>query len=171
MRRAYEMCPFCLDETGRPMGRRGTKSKGRVQQWRCIRCRRWRSRSTEPYHYLFPGRRYRLPAARLLQALALLVLGLPMEWIQKMVRVKAETIRKHFQDLVRTETWGALKPSLLGVGVPQALLQQFDAEVEECRFGVDSFRGRGQRFRQMKASQRRQLVLRASRVLKRRVSL
>ena len=41
---------------------------------------RWGSESPDPYHSLFPGFRYRLASERLLKALALLVVGAPMDW-------------------------------------------------------------------------------------------
>ena len=152
------------------MGRRTTLRKGSVQQWQCSHCGRWGSESPDPYHSLFPGFRYRLASESLLKALALLVVGAPMDWIQARMKIKSETVKKHFSLLVAYDRWEALKTDLERVGVPKRQLDQFDEDALESQLDAGFFRGRGQRFRRMSAGERKKVACLASRILGRAVS-
>src|ERR1043166_8304258 len=134
------LCPYCRQTTACPMGRRPTQAKGAVQQWRCSHCGRWQSEPDDRYHGLFPRFRCRVPSGRLFKAFGLLVVGVPMDWIEKQLKIKAETIRKHFWLSINHERWEILKPELERIGVPKNLLAPFDEAALECLFDQNFFR-------------------------------
>ena len=122
----------------------------------------------------FPRIRYRLNAERVIKALGLLILGVPLNWIERQVRIKAETIKRHFLFLVKTGRWEALEPERLRTGVPKSLIRQFDEFVDECDCTDDSvfpFRYRAEHFRKTHRRRRKTLASLASRVLGRPVAL
>ncbi len=146
------------------MGRRIGR-KGPVQQWKCSICRHWGSEPQGPYHSIFPGFRYRLSSESLLKALALLVVGAPLNWIQNQLKIKSETLKKHFCRIVASERWEVLKTELERLGVPKRRLDQFDETVQESESCPDFFQSRGQEFRRLTAGERRKVARLASRIL------
>ena len=101
-------CPDCGRRSGRPNGWRHTRATGRRQQVRCSVCKRqWLlpSARVEP---VFGGQRIHLSRERLLQAIALVVVGVPLDRVEGLLGIKGETIKAKIVVLLEAEQWEAL---------------------------------------------------------------
>src|SRR5258705_13474855 len=82
-------CRFCGRRTGRPNGLRLSLANGLKQQIRCSACRRQWSRPAGNVDFLFSEERIHVRTDRLLEAFALMVLGIPMCRVERLVSIKA----------------------------------------------------------------------------------
>ena len=166
------LCPYCRKNSGRPNGRRRTKSKGVVQQVRCAAC--GRQFTLEPGNdlQLFVGQRLHLPGELLLRALALMVLGVPMNTIQRRLGIKGETLKGRMEHILDRGQWLDLRDELeTRLRVPRFEAGNFDLLIVFGR-GEDpaAYRCWAKEFRRMDPADRRQWLRTVARIMRRPVA-
>lgn len=101
MMRRRAICPKCSERAWVKNGRHETKSKGVATRWVCKNtgCGYHTTEYERPVNVFPDGYEFRTARVKVMKAIALLVLGLPFRRVERLVRMKGETIRKHIRIL------------------------------------------------------------------------
>ncbi len=115
----------------------------------------------------FGGKRLHVPLERLLKALACVVLGLPMSAAEKLVGIKAETIKTKLVSLLQADRWEMLNGLLEErFGIPQFDRGEFCRAIVVGReLEPAAFRCWSKEFRRLTPAERAQLLRRIARIV------
>jgi transposase-like protein len=167
------VCPHCGTQAGRPNGRRPSVARGLMQQFRCANCGRQWSVPTDWREPLLWHRRNHVSEPVLLKGMALVVRGLPMSAVEKLLGIKAETLRKKLTQLLEDDLWEMLDRVLEErFRVPRRQRTEFQIEVvERLAFEPEApiFRDWGRRLRTLGPSDRQAAIRAAARLVGRPV--
>ncbi len=160
-------CPRCERPTGWPNGFCRRAAKGIVQQARCAECKYQWPLPKDDVQALFSGHRVHVPLERLLKAMACVVLGFPMSAAEKLVGIKAETIKAKLVGLLNGHGWETLDD----VFDKRFGISKFDREefwraiVVGREFDPAAFRCWSKEFRRSTPAERAQLLRRIARIV------
>jgi hypothetical protein len=167
------VCPQCNLLEGRPNGRRKSVCHGMMQQVRCSACKcQWSFPIVGP-EPLFSDTRSHLKDDRLLDAIALFVIGVPMEAVEKILAVKAETLKAKVISLIDSWLWDMCDHILQKrYRIPKWDRSEFRREIVESRQfdgGEKSFRWWGRRLCELDPNERERSLRLATRIAGRSV--
>ncbi len=172
MRRRIERypvgCPYCDQLQGRPNGTRQTNDRGKVQRILCQGCGKQWSKPLVQDESIFRSRRQRFSSARLLPAMKLLALGLPLSWVGRILRIGQRSIKSKLVYVLNNAQGEELSAVLSREpGVTDSELCEFEtAFIVGTEFDpTPVFRCWGQQFRRMDLAHRRKVLRRAAKVL------
>jgi hypothetical protein len=164
-------CAECGNRSGRPNGMRNTVTKGVVQQVRCLECRHQWALPSGNEDVLFSGQRIHLKTELLVKAFALMVMRVPMSSVEKLLMIKAETVRNKLESLLKEEGWEVLDAVLK----ERFRIPEFDRS-EFCRaivvgreFDQSAYRCWGKEFGRLEGADRAKSMRLIARILGRSV--
>jgi transposase-like protein len=135
-------CPRCGHRSGHPNGTRQTPTQGPRQQARCYDCKyQWSLFGGDASAAsIFGTQRIHVSIERLLKAVALVVVGVPMNTIERVLRIKSETIKRRV--LLLIPQWERLSLVLQErFEIPDSYCSDFyDAVVVGVEFEPSAFR-------------------------------
>jgi hypothetical protein len=142
-----------------------------VQQVRCLVCRhQWRLPNGNE-EVLFRGQRVHLKSELLLKAFALMVMGIPMSTVEKLLRIKAETVKNRLESLLWKERWDELDAVLEDrFRIPEFDRSEFCGAIVVGReFDQSAYRCWGKEFGRLEAADRAKSMRLIARILGRSV--
>jgi hypothetical protein len=144
-----------------------------MQQVRCSACKRQWSIPIGEVEPLFCGQRIHVRIDLLLQAFALMVVGTPMCRMQRLVGIKAQTVKKKFLFVLESDRWKELKMILEGrFRLPGSYISDFDCViVGGVENGRADFLDWAKELRRQKCNGRRECARLASKILGRPVKI
>ena len=166
-------CPRCRLQAGCPNGSLSAMGKGRMQQVRCAACKRQWSIPVGEVEPLFCGERIHVRIELLLQAFALIVVGIPMCRVQRLVGIKAQTVKKKLLSILESHRWQELQRILEErFSIPGSYLSDFDfVIVSRGEVGQADFLDWSKELRRQDPADRAKCARLASRILGRRVKI
>jgi transposase-like protein len=160
-------CPRCDKLSGWPNGIITRVTRGKVQQVRCAGCNYQWALRRDDLAWLFGGQRVHVRLELLLKALACVVLGLPMSASEKLLGIKAETIKTKLVSLLQADRWEMLDGLLeKRFGIPQFDRGEFHDEIVVGReWDPAAFRCWSKKFRRLTPAERAKLLRRIARIV------
>ncbi len=160
------ICPKCGERTWVKNGRHETKSKGTASRLVCKSpgCGYHTTEYERPVNVFPDGYEFRTSRAEVIKAIALLVLGLPFRRVERLVRIKGETIRKHIRILRgepisrhvdevvanafgQTPNWLSVKAELVKrYRFSKEEITDFDRDLDEANDGLLPMRERAKNY-------------------------
>jgi transposase-like protein len=156
-------------------GRYWSDARGYTKRWICRDCgNKWKV-FEEPLLQDLPALDIRIPLPAVLRRLALVALGLPLQVVEKLEYVKAETVRAQILRFHSDENlWGAICGLLISeCGIPAARVEEFSTALDHIAAGTRTFHTLARAYRRLirKQESRHALAEQSSRLLRRPVQI
>ena len=107
----------------------------------------------------------RIPLEKVLKALAMYTIGLPMDRIEQRLGIKGETVKKYVVCCATSQLWPCIREVVVrGTGIVADDLTELDLLEIELKVESEVFRRRAYDFRRRPASERRRIERRSTRI-------